>query len=81
MLLFDAYSLFSRMLADPVAYGFPAGSGHMYDQEMYVDNIHPTSRVHQIVAKEVASFLTGEEIELDRPNRYETTVLDYNWML
>lgn len=70
MLLFDDHTLFTRLHEDPVAFGFSEGSGHMYDQELYVDNIHPTTKVHQIVAREVASLLTGEEIELEQPDRY-----------
>lgn len=81
MLLFDAHDTFTRLLADPVAYGFPPNSGHMYDQELYEDNIHPTSKVHRVVAREVASFLRGEEVELDQPDRYEYTSLKPAWML
>ncbi|KAG8928332.1 hypothetical protein FRC02_007056 [Tulasnella sp. 418] len=57
--LFDAHQLFKDILANPSAHGFSPNAGHMADGEIWVDNIHPTEEVHDIIAQHVAQFLDG----------------------
>ena len=68
--VFDIHGITSRILADPVKFGFPSGSGHMHDGVTFVDNIHPTSAVHKILARELATLLAGEDIGEDQPMLY-----------
>ncbi|KAG8902807.1 hypothetical protein FRB99_004106 [Tulasnella sp. 403] len=70
--LFDTYKSISHMLAAPTEYGFPANAGSMYDHIMYVDNIHPTSKVHEVLARQIGSFLAGEEFEEGRRGKYSS---------
>ncbi|KAG8901465.1 hypothetical protein FRB99_005294 [Tulasnella sp. 403] len=51
------------MFAEPTKYGFMEGAGVQFDEVMYVDHIHPTSAVHDILAREVARFLSGQKVE------------------
>ncbi|KAG8911870.1 hypothetical protein FRC01_005433 [Tulasnella sp. 417] len=68
--VFDTWELFERMLTNPADFGFSAGAGRGFDQEMYWDSIHPTSAVHRVVAKVVADFLAGEDVGEDQPEKF-----------
>ncbi|KAG8911135.1 hypothetical protein FRC01_005908 [Tulasnella sp. 417] len=70
--VFDARSVFEKMLTDPVKYGFSEQAGRGYDQEMYWDVIHPTTAVNRIVAKAVADFLAGESVAEDQPEKFSS---------
>ena len=59
--IFDIYSCTARILADPPSYGFPSDCGRRGDMITYVDHIHPTSAMHAIFAKDLATFLGGGE--------------------
>lgn len=60
--LFDEHALLSKIILDPTQYGFSANAGRMRDNETFLDHVHPTSAVHRILARELASFLAGEDI-------------------
>ncbi|KAG8969441.1 hypothetical protein FRC05_001076 [Tulasnella sp. 425] len=68
--VFDTWELFERLLTNPSEFGFSSNAGRGFDQEMYWDNIHPTSAVHQILAKAVADFLAGEDVGEDKPEKF-----------
>ncbi|KAG8945383.1 hypothetical protein FRC04_000833 [Tulasnella sp. 424] len=72
MFLFDLYSHTKKMQEDPTAYGFSENAGTMYDGEMYVDNLHPTSKAHKHFAWHLGSFLSGKEMDKDREEKYDT---------
>ncbi|KAG8949826.1 hypothetical protein FRC03_000229 [Tulasnella sp. 419] len=57
MFLFDAHRLFSEIMGHPPDYGFPPLAGLAGDGQIWVDNIHPTQEVHDIVAQRLAIFL------------------------
>ncbi|KAG8902391.1 hypothetical protein FRC01_009594, partial [Tulasnella sp. 417] len=71
MFLFDIYSHTKRMQQDPTSYGFSESAGKMYDREMYVDNIHPSSKAHKHIAWHLGSFLSGKEMDRDREEKYD----------
>ncbi|KAG9007698.1 hypothetical protein FRB90_009251 [Tulasnella sp. 427] len=71
MFLFDLYSHYKKMQEDPTSYGFSEKAGRMYDGEMYVDNIHPSSKAHKHVAWHFGSFLSGKEMDKEREERLE----------
>ena len=75
-LLFDAHAAFAKFFADPTKYGLPIDAGRAFDQAAYVDHIHPTTRVHDLLAKEVAMFLLGREVEGKQEGRYSGTSSD-----
>jgi phospholipase/lecithinase/hemolysin len=56
--LFDAYSVFKRVLDDPRTYDFvDADQVCLTPQCIWADKIHPSSPVHRILASELAKFL------------------------
>ena len=57
LLLFSAYRTFSALLDDPDSYGLPPGQENLRGGSVWVDHLHPTSKVHDIIAQNVAEFL------------------------
>jgi lysophospholipase L1-like esterase len=58
VLLFSAYQTFDMFLDDPETNGFPADDTNRMGGAIWVDHLHPTSKVHDIVARDLADFLT-----------------------
>lgn len=59
MLLFSSYESMSAILDDPVAYGFPeADVKKMNGSSIWVDHMHPTSHVHDLLARDLSRFLS-----------------------
>ncbi|KAG8986306.1 hypothetical protein FRB90_004085, partial [Tulasnella sp. 427] len=71
MFLFDLYSHYKTMQEDPTSYGFSEKAGRMDDEEMYLDNIHPSSKAHKHIAWHLGSFLSGMEMDKDREEKYD----------
>ncbi|KAJ7061995.1 hypothetical protein C8F01DRAFT_1368676 [Mycena amicta] len=59
VMIFSAWETFHALLDDPVAHGFRAGDESKAYGSVWVDYLHPTSRVHDFVALDVVVFLTG----------------------
>lgn len=57
VLLFSASTTFRKILDDPVAHGFDNSDHHKSGGGIWYDYIHPTSKVHDYVAKDLAEFL------------------------
>ena len=57
--VFSAWDTFTRMLDDPVAHGFERSDARKRGGAIWVDELHPTSAVHGIVAEELARFLAS----------------------
>jgi hypothetical protein len=57
LLLFSAHRTFSAFLDDPDSYGLPPGQESLRGGSFWVDHLHPTSKVHDIIAQNVADFL------------------------
>lgn len=58
--LFSAFELFTKFLDNPQDYGFPASDVRKVGGEIWIDMIHPTSKVHDIVASNLADFLNKQ---------------------
>jgi len=56
-LLFSAWSLFTRVLQDPLQYGFDESDPRKAGGGIWMDPLHPTSRMHSIIAHDLANFL------------------------
>ncbi len=52
-LFFSPAEIFSKLLDDPAFYGFDVPGG----VSMWMDHIHPTSRVHDFLAADLTEFL------------------------
>ncbi|KAH9935010.1 SGNH hydrolase-type esterase domain-containing protein [Fomitopsis serialis] len=59
VLYFSSWTTFSRVMDDPVSYGFTQEDTEVPASRMWVDFLHPTSDMHDIIARDVADFLTG----------------------
>ncbi|KDQ09428.1 carbohydrate esterase family 16 protein [Botryobasidium botryosum FD-172 SS1] len=57
--LFKAWDTFTRVLDDPVAHGFKTGDTRRKGGGIWVDQLHPTSAMHEVVAQDMAIFLDG----------------------
>lgn len=56
-LIFSAHIAFTHVLDDPVAYDFEEKDVDQYAGAIWVDYLHPTSRMHEIIAAGIADFL------------------------
>ncbi len=53
--LYSSSAFFHALLNNPVAFGFDAGETRKMGGEIWIDHIHPTSRVHDRLASDPAS--------------------------
>ncbi|KAF8845606.1 hypothetical protein BDN67DRAFT_993291 [Paxillus ammoniavirescens] len=54
VMIFSSWDTFSRILDDPASYGFDASEKF---GGIWVDQLHPTTKVHDILAREISKFL------------------------
>lgn len=57
VLIFSAHQTFNTFLDDLWAYDFPIGDGSLSGGSVWVDHLHPTSKVHDIIAHNFAEFV------------------------
>lgn len=58
VMLFSSYESMSAILDDPEGHGFPeADIKKMSGSSIWVDHMHPTSRVHDLLARDLSRFL------------------------
>ncbi len=60
VMLFSAWDTFTRILSDPARYGFNPADRTIQGGSIWFDFMHPTSRIHNILAGEIAQFLTSQ---------------------
>lgn len=61
VLLFSSAATFNALLDEPLAYGFEESDRHKADGGIWYDRLHPTSKVHDFVARDFAEFLASVE--------------------
>jgi phospholipase/lecithinase/hemolysin len=54
---FSSFDLFDKVIDNPLDYGFTSAERKKYGPEMWADSTHPTSKMHDILAKGIAEFL------------------------
>lgn len=59
VIIYSSWETFSRVLDHPVQYGFEAGDEKKSGGSIWVDHIHPTSKMHDELAKDVVALLRG----------------------
>lgn len=59
VIVYSSWETFSRVLDSPVHYGFNAGDEKKKGGSIWVDHIHPTSKMHDEVAKDAVALLKG----------------------
>jgi phospholipase/lecithinase/hemolysin len=58
ILMFSAWDVFNKVLDDPEAFGFSHDDRRKYAGKIWVDHLHPSSRMHEIIAKDIECFLS-----------------------
>ena len=58
ILMFSSWDTFNNVLDDPEAYGFSHEDRRKFAGKIWVDHLHPSSRMHEIIAKDVERFLS-----------------------
>ncbi|KAK7054762.1 hypothetical protein VNI00_003225 [Paramarasmius palmivorus] len=61
VLLYSSAALFNTVLDDPYSYGFDAAEIRKGWGKFWHDNLHPTTKVHDILAEDIARFLASVE--------------------
>jgi hypothetical protein len=56
-LLFSSHGTFTRVLDDPVGHNFGAKEARRKKGEIWMDRLHPTSKMHSFVARDLVKFL------------------------
>lgn len=57
--LYSSSAFFHALLNNPAAFGFGPDEVRKTGGDVWIDHIHPTSRVHDCLASDIASFLGG----------------------
>ncbi|OSC97117.1 carbohydrate esterase family 16 protein [Trametes coccinea BRFM310] len=58
--VFSSWATFTRVLDDPVAHGFREDHASRAGGDIWVDNLHPSSRMHDWIAHDVSNFLQAQ---------------------
>ena len=71
--LFSSYQLFDSFLRNPLEYNLKAEDVHKAGGEVWIDHLHPTSKVHDIIASNLANFLNNiDAMPGNDPDREDT---------
>ncbi|KLO08948.1 hypothetical protein SCHPADRAFT_908199 [Schizopora paradoxa] len=57
ILMYSSYDLFTRVNQEPVKYGFAAKDVKRRRGPMWMDHLHPTSKMHKVIADDIEAFL------------------------
>jgi phospholipase/lecithinase/hemolysin len=60
--IFDVASVFTEVLDNPTKFGFKDARDHGEEDCVWADVLHPTSKMHQIIAKEFVKVLEGNPL-------------------
>lgn len=53
LLLFSSHAFFKDLLDEPSKYGFSEEDTKISEGAIWFDDLHPTSKVHEVLAKEI----------------------------
>ena len=59
-MVYSSWDTFTRVLDDPTSHGFSNKDTSKAGGAIWVDRLHPTSRMHDIVAHDLAQFLNAQ---------------------
>lgn len=57
VLIYSSHATFTKFLDNPEKYDFTPGDVRRRGSSVWVDHLHPTSKVHRVVAQDLAEFL------------------------
>jgi phospholipase/lecithinase/hemolysin len=59
-MIYSSYDTFNRVLDDPESHGFTLPDIGKKGGAIWRDDLHPTSAMHDIIAKDIAQFLDDQ---------------------
>lgn len=59
VLLFSSWDTFARVLDSPTQFGFTESDSNTERGGIWVDHMHPTSKMHEIIAKDLMLFIAS----------------------
>ncbi|KAJ7916146.1 hypothetical protein B0H13DRAFT_1609715 [Mycena leptocephala] len=60
VMIYSSWDTFNALLDDTTAHGFPAEDVRKANASIWVDKFHPTSRVHDFIARDMFAFLSAQ---------------------
>ncbi|KAF7368880.1 Thermolabile hemolysin [Mycena venus] len=60
VMIYSSWDTFNALFDDPVAHGFPPEDVRKPGGSMWVDHLHPTSKVYDFVARDMSAFLRAQ---------------------
>ncbi|KAJ7198851.1 hypothetical protein GGX14DRAFT_373690 [Mycena pura] len=60
VMIYSSWDTFNTLLDDPKAHGFSAEDVYRAGASIWVDALHPTSKVHDFVARDLSTFLLAQ---------------------
>jgi len=57
ILMYSSYNIFTRVNEEPEKFGFPPGDVKRKGGSMWMDHLHPTSKMHKVIADDLEGFL------------------------
>jgi phospholipase/lecithinase/hemolysin len=66
LLLFSSHAFFRDLLDEPVKYGFVEEDTKMSGGAIWFDGLHPTSKVHEALAKQIYLSIFDHQDELNQ---------------
>jgi hypothetical protein len=57
---FSSWDTFNRILDDPKKHGFPKRDIRARGGSIWMDYLHPTSRIHDFIARDISMFLNSQ---------------------
>ncbi|KAJ7263074.1 hypothetical protein C8J57DRAFT_1334618 [Mycena rebaudengoi] len=60
VMIFSSWDTFTAVLDNPVAHGFPAEDVKRQGGSIWVDHLHPTSKMHDYIARDLSTFLCSQ---------------------
>ncbi|KAH9935006.1 uncharacterized protein B0H18DRAFT_979369 [Fomitopsis serialis] len=61
VLIYSSWAMFTKVLDAPAAYGFTTDDVRKPAGSIWVDRLHPTSNMHDVIAHDIAQFLGSIE--------------------
>lgn len=67
VVIYSAWDTFTRVLNNPSAFGFNGGDVRRRGGTIWVDHIHPSSQMHDEIAKDIAALLQNLPVPEEEP--------------
>ena len=73
IMVFSLYQTFSVILEDLDMYGLPPSHRHASRGQVWIDHLHPTSKIHQLLAHFLSDFLSEVPVvDKKEPTSHDT---------